>query len=383
MKTLYLHIGTPKTGTSSIQAFLRKNRKLLSRHGYSFPLMPFTYPGVPIQRNGHFLMVISSSLENRNTPSDSPTPPKTNALWKEHYTEGLATLHHEFESCDNVILSEERLWNAIYYDPMSFLEFLPKDAAENSYCIKIVVYLRRQDLFLTSLWNQRVKATKSGETLPEYLDNLAIQKPLYADYEKTLQTLSDTFGKENIIVRRFEPASWVEHSITKDFLDAIGMDYHLSFQPPAHTVNPSLNGNALEIQRLINRSDLLSNSEKLNLSAYLKAIPESTQTDRAFQHLSVEESAALLAHYKDGNNRVAESYLHDGFPLFSDEIKETPMWQEENQEMLADTMRYFLTVTHDLYIKNQELTKENKKLNAFREKVKHPARTVKNKIFKK
>lgn len=380
MKTLYLHIGTPKTGTSSIQAFLRKNQKLLSSHGYSFPLMPFTYPGVPIQRNGHFLMVISSCLEN--TSSEVPAPPQTNALWKEHYAEGLTTLHHAFESCDNVILSEERLWNAIYYDPMSFLEFLPKDAAEHHYCIKIVVYLRRQDLFLTSLWNQRVKATKSGETLPEYLDNLAVRKPLYADYEKTLQTLSDTFGMENIIVRRFEPASWVDHSITKDFLDAIGMDYSLPFQPPKHTVNPSLNGNALEIQRLINCSELLSNTEKLSLSTYMKAIPESTQTDRAFQHLSVEESAALLAHFRGGNNRVAETYLHDGQPLFSDEIKETPMWQQENEEMLADTMRVFLTVTHDLYARNQELTKEIKKLNAFREKVKHPARTVKNKIFK-
>ncbi|MCD8346947.1 MAG: hypothetical protein LUD16_03140 [Lachnospiraceae bacterium] len=385
MKTLYLHIGTPKTGTSSIQAFLRKNRKLLSGHGYSFPLMPFTYSGVPIQRNGHFLMVISSSLEkssSENASSASSAPPRTNALWKEHYAEGLATLHHAFESCDNVILSEERLWNSIYYDPMSFLEFLPKDAAEHHYCIKIVVYLRRQDLFLTSLWNQRVKATKSDETLPEYLENLAVRKPLYADYEKTLQTLSDKFGTENIIVRRFEPASWVEHSITKDFLNAIGMDYSLPFQPPKHTVNPSLNGNALEIQRLINRCEFLSNKEKLDLSTYMKAIPESTQTDRAFQHLSVEESAALLAHYKAGNDRVAETYLRDGLPLFSDEIKETPMWQQENEKMLADTMRVFLTVTHDLYVKNQKLTRETKKPNGFVDKVKHPARIVKNKFFK-
>ncbi|MCD8336621.1 MAG: hypothetical protein LUD18_04970 [Lachnospiraceae bacterium] len=388
MKTLYLHIGTPKTGTSSIQAFLRKNRKLLAKRSYGFPLMPFTYPSVPIQRNGHFLMVTSPFLEK--TSSDSyAAPPKTNERWKKNYSEGLATLHREFESYDNVILSEERLWNAIYYDPISFLSFLPEDAAANNYCIKIVVYLRRQDLFLTSLWNQRVKATKSGETLPEYLDNLAVRKPLYADYEQTLQTLSDVFGTENIIVRRFEPDSWIDHSLTTDFLAAIGMDYSLRFQPPKHTANPSLNGNALEIQRLINRSELLSNAEKLDLSTYMKAIPESTQAGRAYQHLSVEESAALLANYREGNNRVAEIYLRDGLPLFSDEIRETPMWQQENKEMLADTMRLFLTVTHDQYVRNQNLIKENnalnkevKKLQVFREKVQHPARTIKNKIFK-
>ncbi|HEC1770809.1 TPA: hypothetical protein R1738_001409, partial [Campylobacter lari] len=32
--TCYLHIGTPKTGTTSIQSFLYKNKELLNNKGY-------------------------------------------------------------------------------------------------------------------------------------------------------------------------------------------------------------------------------------------------------------------------------------------------------------------------------------------------------------
>ena len=35
MKTLYLHIGTPKTGTTSIQHFCYDNMNRLSEEGYN------------------------------------------------------------------------------------------------------------------------------------------------------------------------------------------------------------------------------------------------------------------------------------------------------------------------------------------------------------
>ena len=36
MKKLYIHIGLPKTATSSIQNFLFENRQLLNQHGYHY-----------------------------------------------------------------------------------------------------------------------------------------------------------------------------------------------------------------------------------------------------------------------------------------------------------------------------------------------------------
>ena len=55
MKTLHVHIGTPKTGTTSIQNFCVDNEKLLEMQGYCYPLFPYSYKSVAKVRNGHFL----------------------------------------------------------------------------------------------------------------------------------------------------------------------------------------------------------------------------------------------------------------------------------------------------------------------------------------
>ena len=46
MRTLYVHIGTPKTATTSIQMFCVENQKVLNKQSYSYPLLDFVYPHV-------------------------------------------------------------------------------------------------------------------------------------------------------------------------------------------------------------------------------------------------------------------------------------------------------------------------------------------------
>ena len=53
-KVVYLHIGTPKTGSSAIQFFCGNNRKLLKEKGVAYPKMPFAFEGIGQYRNAHF-----------------------------------------------------------------------------------------------------------------------------------------------------------------------------------------------------------------------------------------------------------------------------------------------------------------------------------------
>ena len=87
MKTVYLHIGMPKTGTTALQMFLPLNEEALSQNGFSYPLMPFEFENIGKRRNAHFLTL----WENKE---DMP-----------EWTEGFKIVEKAFLQHDNLILS--------------------------------------------------------------------------------------------------------------------------------------------------------------------------------------------------------------------------------------------------------------------------------------
>ena len=89
MNTLYIHIGTAKTGSSALQSFLRKNNKVLEEKGYCYPKFPFYYENVSKNRNGYFLR--GEKLGNKGA----------------NFGECMNIVREAFEKCPNVILSDE------------------------------------------------------------------------------------------------------------------------------------------------------------------------------------------------------------------------------------------------------------------------------------
>ena len=55
MKTLYIHMGAPKTGSTAIQTFLEQNSKRLYQDGILTFLLPKTEENGPVFRKGEML----------------------------------------------------------------------------------------------------------------------------------------------------------------------------------------------------------------------------------------------------------------------------------------------------------------------------------------
>lgn len=407
MKTLYLHIGMPKTGTSSIQKFLSTNRSALGQYGYCYPKLSADY--VCNNRNGYFMV-------GKRYKEDGTRDKK---LEKQYLKDGMAQVDSYFEVFDNVILSEETVWR--YFDPAFHYVFpyLKEHAAEHSYQIRIIIYLRRQDEFVTSLWKQHMKQTKLTMYQPfeQELNGILEKEAAILNYASRLDTIAAIFGRESLIVRRYEPKSWVNGSIIDDFLDCVGLKLTDAFTLLPQNMNPSLSENMAEIKRIINKDASFTQDENAYLGQFLRELSGDSSTRYPCSMLSMSETQELLDKFKDENERAAKEYIADGKPLFFGEIKDLPKWQADNPYFQEDMIRFFSTACVSLHRENEELRealatarngldalreKQNRELaelkqsvaslqgtvkkeqflfRSFKHKLKHPFQTLWNRIF--
>jgi len=114
MKTLYFHIGSPKTGTTSIQSFCADHRDILEEKGLCYPIMPFVYEHKSKRRNGLFL----TSKYVRDGVRDKERE-------KEIFQKGLNIIEKKFDTFDRVLLSDEGAYS------MFFRRKLYKDTLRN------------------------------------------------------------------------------------------------------------------------------------------------------------------------------------------------------------------------------------------------------------
>lgn len=388
MKTLYIHIGTPKTGTTSIQTFCVANIEKLESMGYAYPPCPYSYPGVSVKRNNARFLVGVIRDENGSRCEEEE---------KRVFTEGMAKVKELFQSHDCIILSDEAIWRTMDLQRKDLWETLKQMGEETGFQVKIIVYLRRQDKLICSLWNQKIKKVTGSlgeETFEEYLKR--INADLRLDYYAKLERMAAVLGKENIIVHRFEKENFLGGSIYADFLQTVDIGSMEGFVVPQMETNPGLYGNTHEIKRALNGLPEMKDPKNENFFRnVLKECSEISGKRYPCEMFSKEEAQELLAKYEEGNRKIVEEYLkEEGTELFDNSMKDVPKWQPDNPYLQEDIIRFI--GAGDLYLKKENeklreeivrLREEVKKLASeqkmFRDKVKHPVRTVVSKTFKR
>ena len=97
----FLHIGTAKTGTTTIQHFIHKNKKHLLQNGYLYPCRP----GKTNHEKLAIFSVESENIQDIHQYLRIDTVEKVNKM----KTEFPQKLKHEISlySCENVIFSNE------------------------------------------------------------------------------------------------------------------------------------------------------------------------------------------------------------------------------------------------------------------------------------
>lgn len=298
-KTLYIHIGYHKTGTTSIQIFFWDNRSFFNKQGLLYPeigLSGATHAQFALCLPGNRNEIIKKISTVNVTKAENPYAFYQGKLSLNLYKE----LGEEINKtkCTKILLSSE-----------CFLEWIePKIIKEHlsKYCecdVKIIVYLRRQDLWIQSVFNQVVKDpymryANSIDDLPQ-ISNL--------DYFETLSEWESQFGIDNIIVRSYEESLQQVNGTISDILNVLELEDDVNYHYPVKNVkNIGLTSWQIKILHSLN-----INLSKDELFQVVLKLFEKQNLELPIKHslyLDYEKANELYNSYLDSNINLANKF---------------------------------------------------------------------------
>jgi|ERR1051326_7808286 hypothetical protein len=235
-----LHIGTEKTGTSTIQRFLQINSLLLAEMGVLIPNSPYgsmpSHRKLPAYARNPALPLDDVQLQVIPSEKDRLTFYKT--FEEEFFNECCQSGYH------TVILSSEHCSSRLKtQEDISRLKALLDRIGKT----QILIYLRRQDQLLLSSY---ATAVRLGDTRPLTLPCSDEEKERFR-YRKLIIRWAAEFGRDNMIVRVFSPPRFKNGDLVHDFFDAIDLEIPKSAQNVLDE-NKSIDAKMLEFLRLFN-----------------------------------------------------------------------------------------------------------------------------------
>lgn len=353
MKTLYIHIGTPKTGTTSIQNFCGLNREKLKEQGVLYPIMNYHYERKSVNRNGYFLTGTIKENGTRNKEKE-----------KQVFNNELQYIVDCFKDYDTILLSDESIWWATSTRRKGLWKDLKKHSEQHNYQIKVIVYLRRQDQFMMSRYNQKLKTDfiASTQSFDEYFADMNGRFKCVMDYRERIDNIAKSISKENVIVKRFDRNYFYNGDLNQDFLHILGVKVDDSFQQLKETANTGISVQSGEIKRVLNRLKPITMAENNKLLKILneceEVLPESNTS-----LMSTDEVKNFMEQFVDSNESIVDEYIGDGKPLFDYTYKETTAWNYNDRNYNEELILFFANTIDSVYKENIQLKKELNKIN--------------------
>ncbi|MEZ9835555.1 hypothetical protein AB4341_18795 [Vibrio breoganii] len=304
MKKLFLHIGSHKTGTTSIQKSLSIYSDKLDKAGLFF------LPGNS-----------ANLFRDKSKGFDEIFCGYGAVIDKDFIRNNLSKI--EFRE-KNIISSEFFSWLFDINEITKLKEVLSEIFDE----VTVISYIRRQDYQLISHTQQSSKSLSifnglyySGGSLsiPNRLDNY----DGYLDYNKRLGNWAAVFGHKNILIKVFDRSAMKNGDIVEDFYGIFNIS-----ALPIPPVNESNGFERTKIGHLLNQSKLKGTLRQIILYG----------ADNSGKQLpSRNQAREVYARYRYSNTELNrkfnisknyESIFDDDFSMYPDKSKD--IWTEDS-----------------------------------------------------
>lgn len=281
-KTIYLHIGTHKTGSTALQNFCALNLDLLKQYDIDYLIQDTIW-------NGHHFLGWAF---------------RGNDVSIEQYCKfkDIGVLNHleysiEQSGCNIFLLSSENLF--LMEDESYAKRFFERF---KGYEIKVIVYLREQSEFLESWYYELVRADYCSLTqeFEEYLKN-----PQYElDYSKVLTKWARYVGKDSIKVISYNEIK-KNRSLYTSFINSLGISNIDGFKIPEST-NERVNYKQLLRIKEINKEGL---DPKIRNELVRGVINnEKLKSSKNISFISKNMESYLINRYYDSNEKMLNMF---------------------------------------------------------------------------
>ena len=277
MTDAYIHIGTHKTGSTTIQHALRDISRAHPEEGWIFSGTTATAKSMMQAQQYDQRLVRQFGAEFERLVRQARSAQANRVILSSEALSGLP---------DDGYLNSKAVFSMLH-------------DATSRYPVKVIIFLRRQDSFVESMYTQKIH---EGGTLE--FENFLHQydSPGSLDYRRMLDDLGTSFGEQALVVRSYHESA--RTGLLADFGEIIGSESLRYAEQAAR--NPSYSRHALEIARICNQS--LDKSGIRRLKRALQATMPKSRSE-PFSYFSDDARAQFLDRYEVSNRDVAKRYF--------------------------------------------------------------------------
>lgn len=330
-KTIYLHIGTPKTGTTSIQGYLANNTKKLRADGYLVPATSRHNHNANHIYLANYALNDDRSLQlrsicNTNTPNEI-------LAFREQFYERLRDEISAYQG-DYVILSNEHCYRCLNSKEETMrLKHLLEGLADQ---LEIIIYLREQSDMLCSQYSTNLKnnGRKSISDIEQF------SEMNFLNYNQYMKVCEEVFGIENVNLKIYDKEKLYQGDVISDFCHTLNISRY-EYKPMF--LNASFNAKQCEFLRLINTQiGELKGGKGIKIRHHLNQMVHHTQIESP--PVSALISKAYQCVYDESNRELAKRYLHHETELFHKKrlndqaLDQSVLLTEEDKKKLATQM---------------------------------------------
>ena len=349
-----IHIGTPKTGTTTIQSFLGQNRESLKKQKVLVPgasrarhielfaaACKFNFLMSPAPQNAKGSLSFLNKVVSRNICmrvfEQDFTSNDQDKLWKEFWDKNET----DKNKIDLVCFSDEALF-LLSDEEIERIKTLIDELFDD---VAIVIYLRRQPEFLPSFYNTFIYFAGLPWHLSDYL-NLPEKDSILA-YGELIRRWSAVFGKNKIQIRIFDKTEFHNNDLLSDFAHIVGFDM-VGFKSVENRNASIIDGPSTEFLRLQNSFfSFMTNHWRCDSDrrTMIESIRKLSATNKKAYHLTRSEAQHILDTCRQGNDWIACEYLGRE-KLFSEDVS---MYPEEVASPHGLTLERCAEITDHLW----------------------------------